>query len=214
MIKNMINELLKFDENKWEKYIYAREPLKNKLSQKQKSEYKSGAENCGHDIANEIIVKYGLLTPREYAQKLEVKVIDAIDQESTERVMFMKFERPSTITVFNKVVDKANEIIKSEGLEELLENINVYDMIIAHDLFHNFECNREIYTNQVKIKQWSLGPYKHMSRLSCLSETGAMAFVKELLNIEYSPFIFDVVFLYTVNKIRARELFEAICKLE
>ena len=93
MIKNMINELLKFDENKWEKYIYAREPLKNKLSQKQKSEYKSGAENCGHDIANEIILKYGLLTPREYAQKLEVKVIDAIDQESTERVMFMKFER-------------------------------------------------------------------------------------------------------------------------
>ncbi|MBU3215158.1 hypothetical protein LL033_23720 [Clostridium estertheticum] len=214
MIKDMVHELLKFDESKWETYAYSREPLKGKLNQIQKSEYKKGAETCGRDIAIELIDKYGILTPREYAKKLGVTVISSIGQEHGEYTMFAKFNEPSTITVFKQVVDKANELIRAEGLEKCLGNVNVYDVLVAHELFHNFECSQpEIYTNQVKIKLWSLGPYKHMSKLACLPELGAMALVKKLLNTEYSPYIFDVVFLYTYNKRKSKELFESICKL-
>ena len=128
--------------------------------------------------------------------------------------MFAKFNEPSTITVFKQVVESSNELIKEKGLEECLGNINVEDVLIAHELFHSFERKRpEIYTNQVKIKLWSLGAYKHQSKLVCLPELAVMALVKELIKIKYSPYIFDVVFLYTCNKRKSRELFEAICRL-
>ena len=214
MIKDMVYELLKFDESKWEAYAYSREPLKGKLNQIQKSEYKIGAENCGCDIAIELIEKYGILTPREYSKKLGVTVNNSIEQEQGEYTMFAKFNQPSTITIFKQVVDKANELINAEGLEKCLGNINVYNVLLTHELFHKFECSRpELYTNQVKIKLWSLGVYKHMSKLACLPELAAMALVKKLLNIEYSPYIFDVIFLYTCNKRKSKELFESICKL-
>jgi len=214
MIKDMVYELLKFDENKWEAYAFSREPLKGKITQKQRSEYKNGAENCGRDIAIELKEKYGALTPREYAKKLGVTIIDSAEQERGEYTMFAKFNEPSTITVFKQVVDMYDEIIKTEGLKECLGDINVCDVLIAHELFHSIECKRPgIYTNQVKIKLWSLGTYKHMSKLVCLPELAAMALVKELLNIEYSPYIFDVVLLYTCNKRKSKELFEAICRL-
>ncbi len=108
-------------------------------------------------------------------------------------------------------VHKAEELIKDKTIGTLLENVNVYDLLRAHEFFHGIEYNkrRYIYTQTEKVELWRR-PFSNKSKIIALSEIAGMEFARNIIGISYSPFLFDVVLMYLYNKEAACMLYEDI----
>mgnify|MGYP003243227805 CR=1 FL=1 len=108
-------------------------------------------------------------------------------------------------------VHKAEELIKDKTIGTLLENVNVYDLLRAHEFFHGIEYNkrRYIYTQTEKVELWRR-PFSNKSKIIALSEIAGMEFARNIISISYSLFLFDVVLMYLYNKEAACMLYEDI----
>jgi hypothetical protein len=110
-----------------------------------------------------------------------------------------------------KNIRKAEELVKNENLNLLLDGVKIEDVLIAHEMFHFIEDNnKEIYTRAAKIMLWRLGPIKYHSGLVALGEIAAMAFAKELLQLSYYPNLFDILLLYPHDKSKAKTLYDEV----
>jgi hypothetical protein len=95
-----------------------------------------------------------------------------------------------------------------------LGKVNIFDILLAHEIFHGIEYTNKdlIYTKTEKVELWRK-PFSNRSPIICLSEIAGMAFAKELLNLDFSPFLFDVFLMYGYNKEAATCLYEDILEI-
>ena len=78
-------------------------------------------------------------------------------------------------------------------------------------MFHAIEQEEKktIFTQTEKIELWRK-PFSNKSRILALSEMAAMAFAGELQNLDFSPYVLDVIMMYCYNQEAAEALFEEI----
>jgi hypothetical protein len=89
--------------------------------------------------------------------------------------------------------------------------VDIESMLLAHEMFHYFEeDNKEIYTKTKKIELWKLGPIHYKSQLAALSEIAAMSFARQLLHLDYNPYVFDAIMLYPHDGKKTQELVNEI----
>lgn len=96
----------------------------------------------------------------------------------------------------------------------LLEKDRLFNVLLAHELFHAVEEQHadEIYTRTEKVELWRK-PFSNRSSIACLSEMAAMAFAGELLGLDCSPYMLDVLLVYAYDKEAAWGLYEEIGEL-
>ena len=125
------------------------------------------------------------------------------------------FVNPNKVTIFKDSVDKAIDLIDKENLQELFNNVNIEEILLAHEIFHYIEeHNRDdMFTQTEKIRLWKLGPFKNDSNIVCLGEIAGMAFAKELLQLSYSPYILDSFLVYLYYPKVAYELYKEIMNI-
>jgi hypothetical protein len=105
--------------------------------------------------------------------------------------------------------------VKKENLNTLIDEVNIGDVLIAHEMFHFIEGqNQDIYTKNTKIKLWKLGPIKYHSGIVALGEIAAMSFAKELLSLTYYPNLFDILLLYPQDEKKATALYDEIYEMK
>lgn len=211
--EEMVKKLESLSEEDWGRYAFSREPLEGRFTDEQKMDYTARANACGREWARKISEECGTKNPRKIAEKLGMQVKTPKTPVGGGLVLFAQFVEPDEITIFTDCVDKAVRLEESCG-NSLLERENLTNTLLAHELFHAVEEQhvKEIYTKTEKVELWRK-PFSNKSTISCLSEIAAMAFAKELLNLKASPYMLDVLLVYSYDKNAAWGLFDEIMSM-
>ena len=117
-------------------YAFLREPMHGKLSF---SDENALIERCmqeGRLYATKIQRQYGTILPSQLAQSLNVKIERPFRPVGGSRVLFAEFEEPCTIRIYQSAIAKARETIQANGLESFFHDIDIEEVLIAHELFH------------------------------------------------------------------------------
>lgn len=211
MINEMIKELRKIDDINWGLYAFRRDPLDKKISDEDKVSIINESIDCGCMEARMLREKYGEMDSSSYAEKLNIDILEVEAHDDGSYILFAKFNDPNKVSVYMESVRKAEALVQSNDLKNLICGVNIKDVLIAHEMFHFIESQKnDIYTRNKKIQLWNLGPIKYKSGLVVLGEIAAMAFAKELLQLDYSPHLFDVLLLYAHNESQAKEIYNEI----
>ena len=213
-MNEMVQTLECVPENVWGRYAFAREPLERKFTEEQKSEYIRKANACGHEWAERIAGKYGTRSQRPLAEKMGMQVKTLKVPTGGGIVLFAQYVQPDEITIFTDCVEKAAALEEKCGCA-LLKREKLTDILLAHELFHAVEeqYEKEIYTRTEKVELWRK-PFSNRSGIVCLSEIAAMAFAAELLKLQVSPYMLDVLLVYSYDQNTAWGLYEEICSLQ
>lgn len=212
-LEEMTQKLAGMTDLQWGRYAFSREPLEGKFNQEQKDAYTLKSSACGREWARRMKQNYGVVSARELARKLNLKVKTPSMPSGGGQVVFAQFVEPDEITIFTDCIKQAGKIVKESGCA-LLEETILMETLLAHELFHVVEEQNAgvIYTRTEKIELWRK-PFSNLSSISCLSEIAAMAFAQELLELPYSPYLLDVLLVYSYDKDAAWGLYDEICQL-
>ena len=210
-IREMITELVGLNELHWGGYAFYHEPLERKFNPEQKESYIRKANACGVQEAKKLTEKYPTESAGAIAKELGFDVKTPTTPTGGGHVIFAQYVEPNHITIFRDCVEKAEALIREEGLEDILPDLDLMEVLLAHELFHGVEyrSRKQIYTQTEKVELWRR-PFSNKSRIICLSEMAAMAFAKEMVGIRFSPYVLDVLLMYSYNTEAAEALYEEI----
>ena len=210
-IHTMMSKLIELTEQQWGGYAFYHEPLERKFSEEQKSDYIEKSVHCGAQEARILKDTYPDSTVREIVEQMNLTFLTPGTPAGGGHVVFAQYVEPDEITVFRDCVEKAETLINDKQLNQCLGNLDIEELLLAHELFHAIEYRKrkEIYTQTEKTELWRR-PFSNKSKILCLSEMAAMAFAKELLNLKYSPYIMDVLLMYSYDQEAACALYEEI----
>ncbi len=208
-LRTMVSELIKLNENDWALYAFSREPLEGKITLEDKLQFAYLARVCGANEANYISDR----NVTECAQNMGFTINTPDLPNGGENVTFAQYEENGVITVFMDTVKRAEPVLAE--LKDLLGEVDIYSILLLHEMFHGIEQKKAdtIYTQTKKIELWRK-PFSNLSKISCLSEIAAMSFAKSVLNLQYSPYIFDVILMYLYNREAAAMLFDEIMEIK
>lgn len=210
MIRDMLQNLAALDDSVWDSYALRREPLIGRLTKTQKKEFTAKAHDCGKALAEEVLRLAPGVQPEAYARTLGLTV-EHNREDGGDYSLFACYTEPDHIAVFQQTVEAAERLTAEQALSPLLGGVRLEDVLIAHEIYHYFEFARpDLYTSQKLLCLWKIGRFENRAKLVCLQEIGAMAFAQQLLHLPYSPYVFDVLLLYSRNKRTAKELYESI----
>ena len=204
MIEEICTNLANLDEKVFAKYVYEKEPLKGKLSfHDYYNNYYLKAIEDGEKVAGDYINK----DINDIAKELgaEIKMLEM--QGGDTIYNFAMYTEPNHIQIYKQNVEESQEIIDSI-IDERYHSINVYNSILAHEVFHMLESKyKDLFIYKPHIKLWKLFKYENISKLVSLEEVGAMSFAKTLLNMKINPYCLDVVMCMSRAPLRAKKLY-------
>lgn len=204
-------ELLRLNDIEWGFYAFSRDPLGGRLSDNEKKELIIEANRCGVEQAKKLKAQLGKKTVREYANIIKTQVLLEDSDGCDNYIVFAKFNYPDKITIYSGNVKRVEKMIEENDMGEILGQVDIESVLLAHELYHFIEeSDKDIYTKTKKIELWKLGPIRYKSKLLALSEIAAMSFAQELLDLDYNPYIFDVIMLYPHNVKKTNELIDDI----
>lgn len=219
-LPEMLANLAGLSDEIYGRYAFSREILRGKIHNSDRSELTLQANKCGRVYARRLMAAHDLEQGElQIAQKLAavlgVRVFNPQVPTGTDHVTFAQFEAPDKISVFQDGLDKAAELLKEDKVGRVLGDIEIQEVLLAHELFHHVEevfC-KEIFTRTYKIELWAPWPFHNRSTVRCLSEIAGMAFSRELLGLSYSPFLLDVFLMYGYDSVPAACLYKEIMEI-
>lgn len=215
MISGKVDFLVGISDKDWGRYAFSRDPLNNKVSDELREEMIVEANECGRQEALKIKEKYPNVSIKEIAKKMNLEITEKDSNGMDSYIMFACYNSPNKITVFMKNIILVEAFINENSLNNKLDNVDIESVLLAHEIFHHIEeNNKDIYTRITKIALWKIGSYKYKSGLIALGEIAAMAFAKELLSLNYNPYIFDILMLYPHDKQKTDKLFNEIKEIK
>lgn len=213
-ITDMVEQLLTLTEDEWGLYSFYHEPLERKFTKEQKIEYIHSAIRCGKEEGKKLKEQHPQMELENIIKILGIKLEKSNVPTGGERVLFAQYTEPDEIVIYRNCIDKVQNDVKEIEKKQLLSNIPIEQILIAHELFHGIEYQKrkEIYTQTEKIELWRK-PFSNKSKIVCLSEIAAMAFAKEVLDLPFSPYLLDVLLLYGYDKKVASALYDEILEI-
>jgi len=209
MIGHWIQQLAVFSVSDWDKYAFAREPLAGKVSVGCRVEMGENSRQCGQTFARQLRQTYGNASVKQMAASEGAEVTYLSKTGADSYILFAKYTEPKDILIYRSCAKATDDLIDQEGLRHLIGPVQTEDVLLAHELFHylEFSCP-DAYTLQKHLLLWKLGPLHNKSSIRCLGEIGAMAFACQLLELPYSPYLFDVLLLYPFSPQRAKDVYD------
>lgn len=214
MNREMVSNLICIKDEAWDSYGMQREPLLRKINKEKRLELAALAHSTGKELARKLKAEYGCMAPSEIAGKLGIKINRIELSDGGCYNIFACYQKPDKIDVYLKTIKAAEDVLAQFNGMEMLHNISIEEVLIAHELFHYYENTQEDFPTKKKlVVLWELGKFKYKACPVSIGEIAAMAFAKELLELSYSPYIFDVILSYPQNREMAEELYNNIIKL-
>ena len=209
MIEEICVNLANLDEKVFAKYAYEKEPLKGKLSfHNYYNDYYLKAVEDGKNVAFNYLNK----DISEIAKELGAE-IEMLEMQGGDTIYnFALYTEPNHIQIYKQNVEESQEIVDSI-IDERYRSINVYNCILAHEVFHMLESKyKDLFIYKPHIKLWELFKYENISKLVSLEEVGAMSFVRSLYNMQISPYVLDVIMCMSRAPLRAKKLYNYFMK--
>lgn len=208
MIKTWCQELSCLPDSVWAAYAKSREPLSGRLTRQEYETHYHAARKCGMELAQKIRRQWGDIPCAELADKLGVRVERLPMPDGDGILTFAVFEEPDLIRVYTDNADATQNLIEASGGNEFIGDVDIYEMLLAHELFHVLQLKEpDLYVNQKHVRLWKIGPWIRESRLLSLEEVAAMAFAQELLQMRANPYLYDVLMLLPQATEQAEKLY-------
>lgn len=209
--EKIVENLMNMDDMVWGEYIFAREPLRARIPHAEREEMIRQALECGRQKAVELQQRYGAITAKKLAEKLQLSVIYEDTVQAADRILFALFTPPSTIRIMKEPLKKLAECSMTA---RLIPSEAAADLILGHEIYHYLEEeDSSIYTRSKRIPLWHLFGYTCTSVVRALSETGAAAFTRSINGGKFPPFVIDCVLYYLYDEYRAVQLYKEITAL-
>ncbi|MEH7248155.1 hypothetical protein V7114_15375 [Neobacillus niacini] len=214
MLRDILTTLKAIPDSLWDTYALRNEPLRGKLNQEMKTKFLGLAHETGATLARELAVKYPEKNLEQIIAQHGIKLTKINGEDGGDYTMFACFTEPDKIDLYMGAVLLAEQYLEEEECYNLLEGRTISDILLAHELFHYYECHdTNIATNQKLLTLWKLGKFEYKSKLVSLNEIAAMAFAKEFLQLSYSPYLLDVLLLYPSNRRMATDLYDYLIEM-
>lgn len=211
MIKRWCQELSCFPEEVWISYAKSREPLTRLVSLEEYTSHFHAARKCGMDLAHKARQQWGVISCQEMAERLGVRVERLPMPDGDGMLTFAMYHEPDLIQVFTDNAAATETLIRESGGSEFLGEVDICEMLLAHELFHAMQVqDPHLYVNQKHVRIWKIGPFVRWSALLSLEEVAAMAFAEELLGLNHTPYIYDVLMLLPQATLEGRKLYERL----
>lgn len=209
-MKKKIETIIKLSDRHFAHYLFTHDPIKDKVDKDLKEEIIKKSLSCGKEVAKELKKKHGTKTLSEYLEILDLELTRKDVNNGLEYIYFGTYQKPNRITIYTDNIKLGTDLIKKWDLKELA-NVSLEDIVIAHEMFHHFQDrDPNLYVNTNKITLWSIGGFKYKSKLIAQAEIASMAFAKELLNLNFSPNVLDVLLLYPHDMELAIDIYDNI----
>jgi len=116
-------------------------------------------------------------------------------------VLFSEYGgRPPAITLYAQSVEEANQLIRTNHLEEVIGIADVAPLHLAHELYHHLEAQKLILgTAQFRIQTLRLGPLRLTTGLPSLSEIAADRLATALLDLKVPPKAVEFITLWDLD---------------
>lgn len=214
-MKLMVEHLIQCSDESWGNYAIQCDPLNRKIGQSVRSEIIAKSNECGRAYALHMKERFGKLSVQEYAKMLGIRLIVDSGADCPNYIMFARFDHPDIITIYRQNLEAVCRLIHDAGISQLLENADPSCMALAHEIFHFIESkDRTIYTKNKSICLWKLGILQYKSALLAPSEIAAMSFARELLALNFNPYILNFFILWLYNRQQAVKLYHEIMGYE
>jgi len=213
VIQEWVSVLLELTDEDWCLYAFNRDPLVGRVPPGERMDFCRKAMECGTELARKTRNGHGEASPALMAERMGVKLVYKADEGANS--MFANFQEPDTITVYTPNAKATDALIAEHSLHDLVGQVQVVDVLVAHELYHFLEhAMPELYTARKLVSLWKLGPIENRSRILCLEEIGAMSFTRELIGLACSAYIFNVLMLAPANLPKAQKLYERIMRFK
>jgi hypothetical protein len=153
----------------------------------------------GRRTARSVSKRLAASDPEGMLRELGVTVEDmAHGSLSYGQQAFALFVEPDLVMVDEGNASRTQELIAESGLDALLGDVSVRDVLLAHELYHvvalgeddpDRPCMRRV------VETRGIGPLKRKSRLSSLQEVSAMAFAEGITGLTCSPYVLTVLMM-------------------
>ena len=211
MIKSWCQELSCFPEEVWISYAKSREPLQRLVSLEEYTSHFHAARKCGMDLALKARREWGEISCQSMAERLGVRVERLPMPDGDGMLTFAMYHEPDLIQVFTDNAAATETLIRESGSTEILGEVDICEMLLAHELFHALqEREPSLYVNRKHIRLWKIGPFERRSALLSLEEVAAMAFAETLLQMNHTPYLYDVLMLLPQATMEGRKLYERL----
>jgi hypothetical protein len=212
---DMARKLASFDDIDWASlYAFSREPLKSRVGREEKVKLSEKAMECGEMYVLKIKEIYGTIPPEKLANVLGLKVQWLEDISNRGQINFAEFVEPDVIHINMETITVAKKYLTTGIFYGILVDKTIEDILLAHEIFHYLEMQDSdtVFTRNYKIRLWQCLGFANNSRLVCLSEIAAMAFVSKYLKLGYSAYVYEVLLTYFINKQEGYRLYDEICR--
>lgn len=213
MLRGYIEKLLALDDFAFTKIAYLQEPLKNRMTVEQMLSLERHSKQYGRLLANKVKGEYGQIPVEVLISVCGCKLKKFSTEPDVDYAMFAYFEKPNVIAINTLVIKKSRELIKKYGLEDVLENTEIDQVILAHELYHFLESQElNPFPQQKHICISNFLGFKWMRRVSSLEEIAAMEFAKTYLDISVSPYIYNLIMLEAFHPQQTKKIFNDYVK--
>lgn len=199
-LETLAESLTAIPEEKWGRYAFSRDPIDRRFSPEERTELTRLAMACGERYAQEARLK-GFGSPKALAEKLGVVIRYPFRPSGAlegSRVLFAQYTTPNKIDIYTDCTQRAEEALSAPGVANILGLVKAEDVLLCHELFHYYEHRdrKTIYTETARKNIPLFGLIPNRTRILCLGEIAAMRFAQVLLDLPYSPYVFDVLLAY------------------
>lgn len=196
MLNTLVDNLINVSDESWEEYAFRREPLIRKISRSRQQELTALAKKSGVKLAEDVRNNYPDQSIEEIILQLGIQLETTSSLTVGAYTVFAVYEEPNKIMIATDQITTLEEMLDKEA-KDLLGNVSIKEIVLAHELYHYFEYRiPDFPTSQKLLKVWNIGTFSGMKRVKTVGELGAMAFTKEILGINYSPYLLDILLLY------------------
>jgi len=216
-ISEIVNKLINIKDEVFCRYAIENDLLYRKIKEEDYDELILKSIECGESYALKIIEETGTNNVKKMVNELGLMLNELENSPEATRILFASFTTPNKITLMKNPLEKIDSLMKNES-EEIKKKFNsekISDILLAHEMFHFIEnkYKASIYTQNKKILLWKFLKFENNSNLRVLSEIAAMSFAKTILEIDYSPFILDILLLYPYDQISSMSLMERVLEI-
>lgn len=213
-LAGMLRNLSKIEMPDWYRYAFSRDPLDSRFTDEQKRTWMRQALECGSRYSHLICAKHHTKEPKLLAKAMGMH-ISYITEHTSDQMIFAQYQEPDQILINREVITQAENFVKNPEVTDVLsQGFKITDLILAHELYHHVEelYQDEIFTQNEKVRLWSLGPFHNDSKIIALSEIAAMSFARELTQTSYSPYLMDILLMYGYSSSEAVKLYREMLK--
>lgn len=163
------------------------------------------ASDCGKGYAKEFAPGLAGGSMRELCSRNGIAISGFDMPLSSGLEIFALFETPDIISIRDDLLANCDAYAADSGIYDVLGSFGCEEIILAHEFFHFIEYRDESSIFSCTYTEPS-GLFKKQRAVPALGEIAAMSFAKELLNLEWNPFVLDCVMMSMNNMTAAKTI--------